>query len=69
MAAMHVSWVLLYWLLHMPIFAFFRLSVVLIPTMVIYAVGLLGGRPAIEGQPEKDREEHVLPNVESRASG
>jgi 4-amino-4-deoxy-L-arabinose transferase-like glycosyltransferase len=69
MAAMHVSWVLLYWLLHMPIFAFFRLSVVLIPTMVIYAVGLLGGRPAIEGQPEKDRAEHVLPNVESRASG
>jgi hypothetical protein len=34
----HVAWIVLYFGLHLPIFAFARLSVVLIPTMLAYGV-------------------------------
>lgn len=39
----HVCLVVSFFLLHLPIFSFARLSVVLVPTMVIYACGYLWG--------------------------
>ncbi|MBD3168403.1 MAG: hypothetical protein GF307_02895 [candidate division Zixibacteria bacterium] len=38
-SSLHIAMVLVYFLLHLPIFAFARLSVVMLPTMIIYAVG------------------------------
>jgi 4-amino-4-deoxy-L-arabinose transferase-like glycosyltransferase len=43
----HISLILLYYLFHLPIFAFARLSVVLIPAMLTYALGILD--PVLKG--------------------
>ncbi len=59
---LHLAMVVLYVLPHLPIFAFFRASSVLIPTMVIYAdlgrlpamLGLLPGRRAVRQRAASD---------------
>lgn len=39
---MHISIVMFYFLFHLPVFSFARLSVVLIPVMIVYAAGAFG---------------------------